>query len=94
MGWDSEEIAEIGKAAGYKVTYSETLTITKPDLSKITDPELFAKGNCGLDEDTAFIKELIKISNKSEKTDNKEIIKKTERDLRNQEINRSEISEN
>jgi hypothetical protein len=61
------EVVKKAKNAGYNVTYNDTLKVIKPDQSKIADPNMFAHpGGCGLDDDTAFINELIKISKKAD----------------------------
>jgi hypothetical protein len=61
-----KEIAEKANSAGYKVKYNDSLKIIKPDINKIADPKMLAqRGKCGLDDDTAFIKELERISQPS-----------------------------
>jgi hypothetical protein len=57
-----KEFTTKAQKAGYNVTYKESLKVDKPDLSKFTDPYLFGKGECGLDDDTEFIRKLEEIS--------------------------------
>jgi hypothetical protein len=65
-GDNLKDIATKAKSAGFNVKYNDTLKIDKPDLNRVADPNLFGQQlKCGLDDDSAFIKELERISQSS-----------------------------